>query len=510
MTDDDSGAATMAKQGSIAFAGNLIKKVFGFLIIAVITRLVSPSVYGLFILASSIILFVQMFASLGLPKAIDYFVPQYLDEEEYGKARAVILEVSALVVVTSVVTAGIIFVSAGPIADGFDEPALRIALLVLSVTVPFLAIYNVLLASFNAIKQLKYRVYMRDLIRPTVRLVTTTLLLLAGYGLLGVVGGYLVGLLVAISAGAVLLYRNIPRIVEAETTAVAPRPLLWYSLPLALAGIIYVIMGQIDYFVIGFFLDSEEVGIYRVGYMLAANLMIFFTAVAPVFKPMIAEAKDSDASVRRRYQTATRWVAGLTIPLAITLALGASAYLSVVFTPQYAAANVAVVVLCFGYLVSVSCGGPDGTLLQGLGYSRLVALNTGLLIGSNALLSVLLVPLLGITGAGIATASALSLAGLAAVGEVYYLRGIHPITVDLVKVILAGVPATGIGGAIVVLVPSDLAIALALPVAVCGTYLATLVVTDAFTEDDAEIAAQISPVAKKFVTASRSKTGSGT
>jgi O-antigen/teichoic acid export membrane protein len=493
----------MAREGSIAFSGDVVKKVFGFLIIAVITRLVSPSVYGLFILATSIILFVQAFANLGLPKSIDYFVPQHLSDGHHDRARGVIVTVTAFVLVSSTVVAGLIVLTAGLIANAFGEPSLRIALLVLSITVPFLAIYNALLASFSAIKRLKFRVYMRDIVRPTVRLVSTAALLLLGYGLLGVVGGYLLGIVVAITVGIVMLWRNARYIFEAESTRVAHKPLFSYSLPLAFAGIIYIFLGQIDYFVIGFFLDSEEVGIYRVGYALAANLMIFASSLGPIFKPLIAEAKDDTAAVEKRYRTATRWIAGLTLPVAITVALGATAYLSVVFTPQYTAAAVAVVVLAAANLFNASCGGPDGTLLQGLGYSRLVFINTVLLLATNLTVSVLLVPRIGITGAAIGTASALTVNGLAAALEAYRFRGVHPLTVELAKVLFSALPATAAGGAVVLTIGNVYVVAALLPVVVFAVYVGMLHLTSAFTEDDAEIAAQLSPAVERGIALSR-------
>ena len=501
--EEDTSAQTLARQSSIAFGGNLIKKVFGFLIVAVITRLVSPSVYGLFILATSIVLFVQAFASLGLPKAVDYFVPQYLQSGERGKARGVIVEVVLLVLITSGLTAVVIYVSAGTIAAAFDEPALATALIVLTITIPLLAIYNVLLASFNAIKRLQYRVYTRDIVRPTVRLTATAALLFLGYGLLGLVGGYVVGLLTAIVVGTVLLRRRVPEITEVQTRTVKPRSLLWYSMPLAVAGVIYTVLGQVDYFVIGYFQSSEGVGIYRVGYMLAANLLIVFSSVSPVFKPLIAEAKDDDEAVQQRFRTAMRWVAGLTLPLALTLAIGAEVYLALVFTPQYAVAGAAVVVLCVGYFVSVTCGGPDGALLQGMGYSRLVFANTILLVLTNITVSILLVPRIGITGAAIGTASALAVAGIAALIEVYYLRGIHPFTTDLAKVFVAAVPAAVAGWLVTTLAPGLLLAAVGIPAAVLVTYAGVLVATDAFTEEDVEVAEQFGPDVRRLVSAAQ-------
>ena len=497
---DPDRTAVLAKQGSITFAGDVIKKTFGFLIVAVMTRLVSPGVYGLFVIAVSLVLFIQTVAGLGLPKAVDYFVPQHLGDGDEASARGVIYTASVIVLVASTLVAGVLVATRSQIAALFSEPALAFALLLLAVTLPLLAVYNVLLASFNAIKRLKYRVYMRDFVRPTVRLLATTGLLVAGFGLIGIVAGYVIGLFVAVCVGVGLLIRNAPELVRGPVTAVAPRPLVSYAAPLAVAGLIYVILGQIDYFIIGLLGTAEGVGIYRVGYMLAANLLIVFTAVSPVYKPLIAEVRRDDDRVRRQYRTATRWVAGLTLPIALTLSLGASAYLSLIFTAQYTAGSLAVVILAAGYLVNVTCGGPDGALLQGLGYSRLVFVNTSLLLSINAVGSALLVPRFGITGAAIGTATALVVAGVAAISEVYIVRGIHPLTASLGKLFLSAVPAGLAGTAVVVLLP-PIAVAVVLPVVVAAVYGVGVVLSGALVDADIAFAAQFGPRAEALVAA---------
>lgn len=491
---DDEGHLTLATQSGVTFGGNLVKKLFGFVVVAVITRLVSPGVYGLFVLATSIVLFVQMFAIAGLPKAIDYYVPQYANKGEYGKARGILLQVVGLVLLTSFTVAVALFLAAEPLAELFGEPSLQVPLELLSAALPLLALYNVLLASFNAMKRLRFRVYVRDVTRPLVRLTVTALLLgLFGLGVLGLIVGYLAGLAVCILVGVVLLYRrgDVFRRGPPEWT---PYPeLLWYSLPLALAGVIYVVMGQIDYFVVGYYLQSDSVGIYRVGYMLASNLLIIFSSLAPVFKPLIAEVRSDDELVTRRYRTATRWAVALTLPLLYVAVLGASTYLSLIFTPQYAEADVVVFVLAMGYLVSIVCGGPGGSLLQGLGYSRLVFLNTSLLFVTNIVVDLLLVPRIGILGAGIATASALTVAGVAAMTELYTVRRIHPFTPSLARVVLVSLPSAAAGAAVVLFVPNQPLVAVLLPVVVLAVYGVSLRLGDAVTTEDVRIAGQISP-----------------
>ncbi|WP_255170255.1 flippase [Natrononativus amylolyticus] len=501
MTDHDEGVSTLAKQGSITFVGNVINGALGFAIVMLMTRFVSPSVYGLFVLATSVILFMQVFANLGLPLAIDYFVPQYLDEGEQGKAKGVIVQVTATVLVTSSLVALFLAFSASYVSDFFQEPSLQVALLLLSMTIPMLAIYNVLLTSYYSIKKLQYRVVMRDLVRPIVRFTITAGMLLAGFGLLGLITGYVVGLFVAITVGSALFTYKAWSLLSVKLEFVAPGPMLRYSLPLAMTSVVYVLMGHVDYFVLGFFLDSDDVGIYRVGYMLGSGLMIIFNSLAPVFKPLIAETRDDTELVRERFRVAARWIAGITLPIAIVLALGGSAYLSVMYTPQYTEASTVVALLCGAFLFNVTFGGPDGTLLQGMGYSRLVFVNTLVLFGANFAVSMALVPIFGIDGAAIGSATALVLVGLLTLAELYHVDRIHPFTRDFGKIVLSGVPATIAGAPVVYFIDSATITAAVLPVAVLSVYVGSLIVTDAFTENDARMVAEFSPTAQKWLPA---------
>ncbi len=498
-TDHDDGVTTLAKQGSITFVGNVVNGILGFAIVMLMTRFVSPSVYGLFVLATSVILFMQVFANLGLPLAIDYFVPQYLEDGERGKAKGVIVQVTATVLVTSSLVAIALALSARGIGEFFGEPSMQIALLFLAVTVPMLAIYNVLLTSYYSIKKLQYRVIMRDLVRPIVRFVTTAGFLLAGFGLLGLIAGYVVGLFVATAVGAAIFTYKAWDLLAADLEVVPAKPLVTYALPLAMTSVVFVLMGHVDYFVLGFFLGSDDVGIYRVGYMLGSGLMIIFNSLSPVFKPLIAESRDDLELVESRFRIMARWIVAITLPIAIVLSLGASSYLAVLYTPQYAAASTVVVVLASAFLFNVTFGGPDGSLLQGLGYSRLVFVNTLVLFGVNFLVSIALVPVIGIDGAAVGSAVALVLVGGLTLSELYYFDGIHPFTWDFAKVVTAGIPATIAGIPVLVVADSDLSIAVILPIAVVGTYLCTLVVTDAFTDDDVRMAGEFSPRLERWL-----------
>lgn len=487
--ETDSGVLTLATQGGITFIGNVTGKALGFVFVAVATRLVSPAEYGVFTLALSIIMFVQGFAGLNIYRSVDYFIPQFLSNSEYGKAKGALRNVFFIGTVTSVLGAIIVFLARNLIGSVFDESLLLVALIPSVLLIPLQTINRTVLASFNSIKKLKYRVLAKDVLNPLTRISAAVVLVMGGAGVLGLVGGYLAGLTIAILAGVVFLFYEAEWLRNSTTEQVSTRSLLSYSLPLILAGVIYSMVGQIDYFVIGFFLQPSDVGQYRVGYLLSANLLIVLSAVTPVFKPMVAENQTDGEILKVRYHLATRWVTMLTLPLAITLVLAPELYLRLLFTDEYTVASAAVVALSIGYLLNASFG-PEGMILEGLGHTRLTLLNTFVLVGTNGILDVLLVPRLGILGAGIATGTALTLAGLAGVIEIYHLRGILPVSRKLLRVWVAA-SAPLVAGWYLVSQMRGLPVAILLPLVVFIFYIFGLRIFGGFEKEDMEIAERI-------------------
>lgn len=491
MNDErDSGVFTLAKQGSITFVGNIIGKALGFAFVVVATRLVTPSEYGIFTLGLSVVLFVQGFSSLNIYRSVDYFVPKLLSETDYGRAKRTIQNVFIIGIVASTFGAIAIFLTRDQIATLFDEPRLGLVLSLFVLLIPLQTINRTLLASFNSIKKMKYRVAMRDIASPLTRIVGASVLVMGGAGLLGLVGGYIFGVAVTVLGGAILLIRGADWIRNTAPEPISNRDLFSYSLPLVLAGVIYSIVGQVDYFVIGYFLSADNVGQYRVAYLLSSNMLIVLSAITPVFKPMVAESSSNDSVLEGSYRLATRWVMMLTFPLAITLISAPDVFLTLLFTPEYSLASASVIALSVGYLFNASFG-PEGMMLEGLGNTRLTLVNTVVLVSVNGFLDVLLVPRFGILGAGIATGSALTIAGLAGVIEIYFLRSIHPYSLRLFRVSIAALLPLLVGRVLVTYIAGTLQTALFLPVLVVVTYVIGLRITGGFTNDDRAVASRI-------------------
>lgn len=480
----------LAKQGGITFVGNLFGRLLGFVYVAVITRLVSPSVYGTFTLALSIVLFIRGISDLSLYRALDYFLPQYLEDGEEAKADGTLKTVILLSLISTTLVATLLIVASQPVALLFSDPRLLTVLPVLAVIIPLETLSKSIESIFKSVKILKYRSYMKDILNPMFRLIITTVLILAGAELFGLVIGHIFALVIAIVSGLFFFYRESNWFRQGSIGSVRKRQIVSYSLPLVFAGVIYSIVGYIDQFLIGYFLDSSDVAYYQVAFILAANTLIILKSLTPIYKPTVASAQDDPDQLSIIYKTTTQWVTMFTLPIIITLLIAPQLYLSTFFSAEYTVATSAFLALLVGYLFNSSFG-PEGMMLEGLGHTRLTLLNTGILIIVNGVLNVILIPRMGIVGAGIATGTGLTVAGLAGVIEIYYLRKVHPYSIHWLKLWIAISPAVIIGLIILRSSIPPILLACILPPIITIVYLISLISVSGFTDKDYEVAKKI-------------------
>jgi len=487
MEDDDT--VTLAKQGGITFVGRIVDLALGFLFLAIVTRIVDSSVYGEFTLALSVVLILQRF-DLNIDSAIDYFLPEQLDNEDYNRAKSTFYNALVLNVLSIVGVSVLLYFAAPLIAAQFDTKGLTGTLRSLIPILPLLSLSRIFYKYFNVIKQTQYRVYAQNIVRPVVKIVVLVVLAGLGFEMLSLTMAYIVAYLLAFVLCLVFFFPRSRQLRAAKFTEISRANILRYTLPLLFAGVMWTVIGQIDYFVIGLFGSSDDVAHYRVGYQLAANLVIVSNIFNPVFKPMVAERQSESERLQSVYRLATRWISMMLLPLCIVLVLAPEPYLAVLFTEEYTVAALAVTVLALGYLFSSSVG-PEAMVLSGLGYSRLIFFNTALMLAINIVLDVILVPRLGITGAAIGTAAALSVRSIAGVVEIFGLERVYPYSMTYARIWIGGAIAAGIGLGVTLISVSRVLTFVLLPTIVGISYIAALASVGAFTDDDELIASRL-------------------
>jgi O-antigen/teichoic acid export membrane protein len=168
-----------------------------------------------------------------------------------------------------------------------------------------------------------------------------------------------------------------------------------------IAGFLY---SQTDKIVLGFYLNARSVGVYAVAATIVAFVPIALQSVNQIFSPTIAElqARGDFELLNRLFQILTKWVTGLTLPLAAVVILF-SRVLMRVFGHDFEAGWVILVIGAVGQLVNCATGSVGYLLLMSGNEKRLVRIQVAMAV-VTVTFCLLFVPRWGILGAAIAAA----------------------------------------------------------------------------------------------------------
>jgi len=218
------------------------------------------------------------------------------------------------------------------------------------------------------------------------------------------------------------------------------RKLFSTSSSLMLIYVIIFLLHWIDISMVGYFLASEDVGIYQVAVKVSSLVLMSLAALNAIFIPTISSLyhKEEKEKLSSVFKTVTRW--GLFLGLLILLVLVVSPKeIMMIFGSGFVLGISSLLILCFGQLIYVGIGS-SGNMLIMTGKEKIETLNDiGVLI-LDVVLNLILIPKYGILGAAIATAfclAVLNILRVLEVLEVYLLFKVHPFSIKSFKGILS-------------------------------------------------------------------------
>jgi O-antigen/teichoic acid export membrane protein len=205
--------------------------------------------------------------------------------------------------------------------------------------------------------------------------------------------------------GLMLLLIRSPRSMQAERGAdYCHREWASSMFPLTMTSILQAMNQNIAVLALSAFATDADVGIYAATATLAA-LVSFGLQITSL----------STAQHVARLHTQRRWAAlqtlakntsiatlAFALPIASTFFVAGDLVLQHAYGPHFIAGRTTLAILAFGQLVNAGAGSV-GMLLVMTGNERLAASSLGWAVLTNAAATVVAVPMLGVTGAGVAT-----------------------------------------------------------------------------------------------------------
>jgi stage V sporulation protein B len=401
------GASFSRPKSSTSFVSSLLAIAggqFGCIAIAAIAeicfaRLLGPAPRGLISLCLMAVAFGAMVGSLGSEATVVVWISRFRAHHQSAWFPAVMVWVASGSLLSAFAWA-VLYWKVHPSFLKGITPGL--ALLVLA-SIPVTVSFSVLMAMLVG----EERFYLRSLValanRIAALLVFLVVVVLMGRSAETAIIGNLVGLLVALGIAAATLrhfFRNGWQVLRAQAQLL---PTIWFGIRGQAGTLASFFSYRLDVFVVNYFLDASQVGLYSLGVIISEALWQLPAIVATALFPRTARTVDGGADnftcmILRQVSLITLVAAlliALASPIAIPLIFGAR------FTP-----SVAVVWWILPGTVALSLGKVVAADLTARGLVNHLPVSAVIGLILTLVLDFLLIPRFGIQGAAIASSVA--------------------------------------------------------------------------------------------------------
>lgn len=374
-------------------------------------RSLGPINYGIYGVVISLINILNLVQSYGLPLSLSKRLA-----EEPTNSNSILRTGIILQILSTLVIMIFYFISAPLITEVLNDysllPYLRFSVFIL----PFYGMYSLYLGYYNGIHAFKKQAALNNLYSVS-KLITIVLL---GYlfSLTGVFIAFIMSPLIAL-----LFFLHLPK---PSLVNYPYKHLILFALPLVGLSIITTVQQTIDlYFVKALLTYPEAPGYYTASQNIARIPFIALSSFAAYLYPKIARNLKSNLHLesKKLINDALRWVLLLLIPGTLIISATSKELLRIIFSEAYVAGSNSLSLLIFGFgfftifniLANIinSTGKPNISLLISL---------VGVLL--TVILCYWLVPVIGLSGAAIATTTGAFISMMLAAVYVYKMYGV--------------------------------------------------------------------------------------
>lgn len=406
---------------SLLLLGRLFALLMNFGVQVLVVRYLVKAEFGAFAYAIAAVSLCSSCVLLGLNRAVNRFVPIYLEKGDHARAVGTILLAVANCLGLGLALVVLVFglqdflgshvIQSDGASDGTPLPlSLLLILIALS---PLEALDNVfqgLLAVFASPRAIFFR---RHILTPCLRLgsVLTVMAMSGSVHLLATL--YLIAGLIGTTAYVLVLFRILRNRglfsdFKKEPPRVSPREIYAFSLPMLTTEAFLVLKTSLAVLLLEFYKDSAAVAEFRAVVPVAGLTLVVLQSLKMLYTPTASRlyAREDVDGINALYWQSASWVALMSFPVFVVCVLFYEPITVLLFGEQYAGAGLVLAVLAVGNYINAALGMNTYTL-QVYARVRTVATNSVIAALLGLGLNLWLIPTHGAIGAAWATSGAI-------------------------------------------------------------------------------------------------------
>jgi O-antigen/teichoic acid export membrane protein len=456
MSDDrDQAIRDIFKGAGIVYAGLVLELLISFLAQVLAARYLNTADFGGITTGVALVNLGAILGTIGLDEGLIRYLPRKTESDRTSLTRAAFI----IVLPVSLTLGVLVSVNASFIASRLlRDPSVATSIRIFGATIPFASVLMLSIGGIRGQEISRYRVYIENLLRPSLRFGLVIGAVIFGLGQTGFALAYAVPYAVGAAVAVMLLLRTFDtQIVTPDIDPSDAVEFIRYSLPMTVSRAASFVYRSADIFLLLYFLNASAVGAYGVAYAAGRLVGMFSMAFNFLGAPIASkiEAASGIDDMVTSHQPALRWLVILSFPAMIPLVLFPEPFITGVYRPRYAPGAGALAVLALTFAID-NVFNALGNLLRGLGKARPLAFNGFVTAVTNVALNIVLIPEYGIIGAAIATFASYLLMDALMATELWYFTGTFPLSTPVVSPALVGIPLVGLAWLVRDVVPTSL------------------------------------------------------
>src|SRR5665647_1242615 len=369
-------ARVSAKGGFHLLWGLVLSTVISSVGTIFIARLLGSDNYGLYAIALAAPNLISTFRDWGITTAMIKYSAEYNSENNVAKIRSVFVSGLAFEIIVGVSLSVFSLVLSQFLADFYGRPAIVQLIQIASLFILTGALLNTASAAFTGLEKM----HLNSIMLVVQSLVKTALILalvILGFGTLGAVIGFSVGVIVAGVTGVLLvyvMYRALPKPPEGKLEFIkTTKIMLKYGLPLSIGAILSGFLTQFYSTIMYIFVtDNSLIGNYSVSLNFVVLITFFATPVTTMLFPAFSklDAKKERELLQSVFQYSVKYAALVVVPVTAMIMALAQPAINTIFEGKYEQAPFYLALSAVTYLLTALGSLSIGNLINSQGYTK--------------------------------------------------------------------------------------------------------------------------------------------
>jgi len=371
----------------------------------ILTRLLSPAEYGLYTIALIPSLMINMFRDWGINSAMTKYIANFRVSHKDEETRDVIVAGLIFEVATGLALSFLSLFLASFIASTvFHRPESASYIAIVSVSIISGSLLTASQSSFVGFERMGLNSF-TIICQSIVKTVAGPMLVLLGYSVLGAVIGYTLSFIAAGIIGLATLFFMLFRPLKKQGTNSSNitktlKTMLKYGVPLSIPSILGGILAQFYGFIMASFTSDTMIGNYQAAVNFSVLLTFFTIPISTVLFPAFAklDPQSEHELVKTVFASSIKYTAVLLVPATAAVMALSGPMISTLFGEKYVYAPLFLTMYVIGNLFAVLGSLSSGSLLSGLGETKMLMKQSILTLSIGLPLGFLLIPTIGIIG----------------------------------------------------------------------------------------------------------------